>query len=599
MLHLIDYLIIGFYFVFLAGLGWYFRRAAGANSSEYFRGGGRMAWWLVGATAFMGSFSAWTFTGAAGLAYDHGLVVMTIFLGNAGTYLMSAWRFGPWFRQLRAVTVMEAVRQRLGPVNEQVFTWMQLPIQILVAAIWLYGLAIFLGPVFKLDLQASILVCGAIVIVLSTLGGSWAVATGDFMQALLLMPITLLAAWLSLRHAGGIGTLLSHLPTTHFDLSARTVSGYGVLWIVGLTIERLFLSNRLTYAGRYFCVADSASARRAGLLTAGLFVVGSIIWFIPPLAARSLGMDLTARFPGLSSPGEAAYAAMAVDTLPAGLLGLLVTAIIAATLSSMDEGLNRNAGIFVRSVYLPLIRPKASEREQVRVGKITTVFMGILVILLALKYSTWRDFGVLKLMFNLAAMIGVPSGVPVFWCLFTRRAPDWGAWSTVLVGFALSAVIGVLPREEWFRDWIGELGYGQALAWLHANEYGVAVVTITVVCSLWFWATAWWSGQRDPQRQREVNAFFTAMRTPVLPAETAGIHLDDTPRRVARLCTIYAVFLGVMALLPNSLAGRGGLAFCALFFVAVGVLLQRASARAIAANTRAESQPPAMSPLLK
>lgn len=591
MLQLIDYLIIGFYFVFLAGLGWYFRRAASANSSEYFRGGGRMAWWLVGATAFMGSFSAWTFTGAAGLAYDHGLVVLVLFWANAGTYLLAAWRFGPWFRQLRAVTVMEAVRQRFGRTNEQVFTWLQLPTQVLVAGIWLYGLAIFLSPVFQLDLQASILVCGAIVIVLSTLGGSWAVAAGDFMQTLLLVPITLLTAWLALRHAGGASEMVSNLPSTHFDLSARTVGGFGALWLTAVVIEKLFLANRLTNAGRFLFVADSASARRASLLAAGLFTVGSIVWFIPPLAARSLGIDLATRFPSLSSPGEAAYAAIAVDTLPPGLLGLLVTAIIAATISSMDEGLNRNAGIFVRSVYLPLLRPKASEREQVRAGKLATVFMGVLVIMLALKYSTWRDFGVLKLMFNLAAMIGVPAGVPVFWCLFTRRAPDWAAWSTVLVGFVISALIGVLPRQDWFRQWMDELGHGPALAWLKTNEYGVAAVAIMIVGSLWFWTAAWWSGQRDPQRQREVDAFFTTMRTPVLPAETAGIGVDNTPRRVARLCMIYAGFLGAMALMPNSLAGRGGLAACALFFVAVGFVLRRAPIGAPPAETPATLPP--------
>jgi Na+/proline symporter len=504
---------------------------------------------------------------------------MAIFLANAGTFLLAAWRFGPWFRQLRAVTVMEAVRQRFGVANEQVFTWLQLPTQILVAGIWLYGLAIFLAPVFQLELHASILVCGGIVIVLSALGGSWAVAAGDFMQTLLLMPITLLAAWFSLQSAGGLGPLVAHLPPSHFDISARTVSGYGVLWLIGLAIDKFFLANRLTNAGRFLFVADSANARRAGLLAAGLFAAGSIIWFIPPLAARSLGIDLAARFPGLSSPGEAAYAVMAVDTLPPGLLGLLVTAIIAATLTSMDEGLNRNAGIFVRSFYVPLIRPQAGEREQVRMGRIATVLMGCLVILLALKYSTWREFGVLKLMFSFGAMVGVPSGVPVFWCLFTRRAPDWSAWSTVLVGFAISGMLGVLPRQPWCRAWLENLGYGDALAWLRSNEYGVLVITIVIVGTLWFWATAWWTGHRDPRRQREVDAFFTAMRTPVTLAETAGDRIDDTPRRIARLCAIYAVFLGAMCLLPNSLRGHAGLAFCALFFVAAGALLRLAWSR--------------------
>ncbi len=598
MLQLIDYLVIAFYFAFLGGLGWYFRHAA-ANSSEYFRGGGRMAWWLVGTTAFMGAFSAWTFTGAAGLAYDHGFVVMVIFWANAGTYLTAAWRFGPWFRQLRVVTVMESVRQRFGASNEQVFTWLQLPTQVLVAGIWLYGLAIFLSPVFHLDLHVCILVCGVIVIILSTLGGSWAVAAGDFMQTLLLMPITLLAAWFALQRAGGAQALVAHLPPSHLDITARTVSGYGALWLTGLAIEKLFLANRLTNAGRFLYVSDSAGARKASYLAAGLFAIGSIIWFIPPLAARSLGIDLHARFPSLSSPGEAAYAVMALDTLPPGLLGLLVTAIIAATLTGMDDGLNKNAGIFVRSVYVPHIRPRAGEREQVRVGRIATVLTGCLVILLALKYSTWRDFGVLKLMFNFAAMVGVPSGVPVFWCLFTRRAPDWSAWSTVLVGFTLSALLGVLPRQAWFHDALAGRGYGGALDWLRANEYGVLVITIVLVGSLWFWATAWWTGQRDPQRQREVDDFHTVMRTPVTAAETAGERLDDTPRRIARLCAVYAVFLGAMCLLPNSLRGRGGLAFCALFFVATWALLRRVAPPPPSAGPMPLARGPVAQPLVK
>lgn len=578
MLQLIDWLIVGFYFAFLAGLGWYFRHA-GINSSEYFRGGGRMAWWLVGATAFMGSFSAWVFTGAAGLAYDHGLIVMTIYWGNAGTYLLLAWRFGPWFRQLRQITVMEAVRQRLGVGNEQFFTWLQLPTQILVAAIWLYGLAIFLAPLFHLELHASILLCGAIVILLSTLGGSWAVAAGDFMQTLLLMPITLLAAWFALQRIGGVGPLVAHLPRSHLDLTAGAVPGFGVLWLAGLAIEKLVLANRLTNAGRYFFVADSAGARKAGLLAAALFLAGSVIWFIPPLAARALGLDLAARYPGLSSPGEAAYAAMAIDTLPPGLLGLLATAIIAATLTSMDEGLNRNAGIFVRSVYLPLLRPQATEREQVRIGRLATVVSGVLVVLLAWRYSTWREYGVLKLMFNFAAMVGVPSGVPVFWCLFTRRAPDWSAWSTVLVGFALSALLGLAPRSEAVRVWADAHGQGAALAWLGTNEYSVIVIAVLVLGSLWFWATIRWTETRRPERTREVDAFFAAMGTPVTAAESGGDRDSDLPRRIARLCAIYATFLGAMALLPNSGRGHAGLAFCAAFFAATGGALAAWSRR--------------------
>lgn len=88
MLSSFDYLVILFYLLFLIGIGWYFRHS-GKDTSEYFRGGGIMPWWLVGASGFMGAFSAWTFTGAAGLAYDHGWGVIILYWANGFGFLLN------------------------------------------------------------------------------------------------------------------------------------------------------------------------------------------------------------------------------------------------------------------------------------------------------------------------------------------------------------------------------------------------------------------------------------------------------------------------------------------------------------------------------
>ena len=66
-----DYAVIGFYFVFILTVSWCFRRFV-SNVSDYFRGGGKALWWMVGGSAFMVQFSAWTFTGAASKAYSDG-----------------------------------------------------------------------------------------------------------------------------------------------------------------------------------------------------------------------------------------------------------------------------------------------------------------------------------------------------------------------------------------------------------------------------------------------------------------------------------------------------------------------------------------------
>ena len=76
-----DYGVIALYFGFMVLIGYVFRTFI-TNTSDYFRGGGSMLWWMTGSSAFMMAFSAWTFTGAASSAYLHGpLMVMTIFMG--------------------------------------------------------------------------------------------------------------------------------------------------------------------------------------------------------------------------------------------------------------------------------------------------------------------------------------------------------------------------------------------------------------------------------------------------------------------------------------------------------------------------------------
>ena len=88
--------VIGVYLALLVAIGAVVKRF-NKDDSDYFRNGCKGTWWLVGASAFMVQFSAWTFTGAAGAAYEAGWSVMVIFIANALGYFLVAALFGPWF----------------------------------------------------------------------------------------------------------------------------------------------------------------------------------------------------------------------------------------------------------------------------------------------------------------------------------------------------------------------------------------------------------------------------------------------------------------------------------------------------------------------
>ena len=102
----VDYLVIALYMALMLGIGFYAARF-NKGASDYFKGGNRIPWLVAGLSSFMSGFSAWTFTGAAGLAYQHGLVAILLYVGNALTFLLGYWIFAVRWRRARISTVME------------------------------------------------------------------------------------------------------------------------------------------------------------------------------------------------------------------------------------------------------------------------------------------------------------------------------------------------------------------------------------------------------------------------------------------------------------------------------------------------------------
>jgi solute:Na+ symporter, SSS family len=102
---------------------------------------------------------------------------------------------------------------------------------------------------------------------------------------------------------------------------------------------------------------DDRNARMTLIIPVIGMILGPLVWLVPPTVAAINHPDMGALFPNLKVPAEAAFLQTAADVLPQGMLGLLVCGIFAATLTTMDAGLNQGAGIFVRNFYLPIFNP--------------------------------------------------------------------------------------------------------------------------------------------------------------------------------------------------------------------------------------------------
>ena len=431
-----DYIVIGLYGLLMVAVGIYVMRF-NRGASEYFRGGSRIPWLVAGLSCFMSGFSAWTFTGAAGVAYRAGIAATGLYIGNALSFLLGYFVFASRWRRSRITTVMEYLSGRFNLATHQTFSWSTIIFQLFTSASMLYGLSVFVSSACGFPVTWTILIAGSLIIFYCMVGGLWAVVVTDFLQASILMPFCLVLVVTSLTRVGGVSGFIHSLPP---EMKTLRFSGeFGWLYLVSWTIMVSFGYNTSAMAQRYFSVDDERSARKVALLCCGLFAIGAFLWFIPPMAMRIVYPDLHAVWPSLANASEASYAVASLTLLPHGLIGIMLAAMFSATMATLSGMFNLKAGILSKDVYQKLFRKNAGERELLRVGWITTFLLGgattALAVVMAL--SGQSVFGVM-LKFN--TLISLAYGPPALLGLVVRRTPPWSG----LASFATGLILGML-----------------------------------------------------------------------------------------------------------------------------------------------------------
>lgn len=571
MISIYDYLIIGIYLGFLASMGWVFRRFT-HGSKDYFAGGFRMTWWMLGASSFISNFSCWLFTGAANIAYTYGVLVFGFFAIDILGFVVSYAWFAPRFRQLRLVTAMDGIRLRFGRVNEQFFTWLWFVSSLGIAAVWMVSLSIILSSAFGFPPAKVISVTGAVVIFIALLGGNWAVVASDFIQLLVLLSVTIVVSVLTLVKVGGVHAFLAQVPADHWQFFHPAGSiPYDWLYLVTGLFNAAYVKNNVTNATKYIAAKDGANAKRSALIPLIGYVVMPFIWFIPPLAAFTLVPDLR-EHSLMHVPGEAAYIAVALRVLPHGLIGLMIAGMFSATIASMDVALNKNAGFFVKNFYQPLLHKQATDRELVFAGEIATVVFGVIITSIALTMATASQVSLFDAFLYMNAYLGAPLSIPMFMGMIMRRVPRWSGWATTLFGMLTTAffylVVPTATGRALLTPWLGDGVYSYMLT----NKFVVTSLVGVPATTLFFWATRFfYRPGADPALDRDAVEFFRRMETPVdFEKEVGGDNTPAQARVLGIVACIYGGFITCVLLVPNPWAGRLGILGCALFLWSVG-----------------------------
>jgi len=387
----LDLSVVAIYAIALLVLAqWVSREKAGhkKDSSDYFLAGRALPWWAIGASLIAANISAEQIIGMSGSAWVMGIAIGAYEWMAALTLVVVAKWLLPVFLKHKIYTMPQFLEERYDHRVRNVMALFWLGIYVFVnltSILWLGALAV--NTVTGLDLTVSLIALGTFATAYSLYGGLKAVALTDIIQVTLLILGGILIAIISLNEvSGGQGviagfhTLLEKTPE-RFDLvftkdSPHYVSLPGISVLVGgMWIMNLSYWGFNQYIIQRALAAKSIREAQKGIMFAAfLKMIMPLIIVLPGVAAAILAPDLAAP--------DRAYPTV-MNLLPAGILGLVFAALIAAIVSSLASMMNSISTIFTMDLYRNFKSGEESEGELVRTGRIASFSAIVIAMIVA------------------------------------------------------------------------------------------------------------------------------------------------------------------------------------------------------------------------
>ncbi|MBA8823729.1 Na+/proline symporter [Saccharopolyspora lacisalsi] len=410
-MHALDWAVIAGYLLVMLVIGvWSHRQVS--DAADFFTTGGRMPWWLAGISHHMSGYSAVIFVAYAGVAYDQGIVSYVVFLFPLaiGTGI-GAFLFAPKWNRLRVhydiASPLEYLARRFNVSTQQVLAWSGSTLKVFdVAAKW-SAVALLMTEFAGIPLVWGIVTTAAVTLVYCTAGGLWADALTELGQFV----IQAVAAFAMLAVVGtalsDIGlnyvTFWEALPEGHTSPTTSSYPGYFVLvYMLVKTFE--YNGGMWNLAQRYIATRSTIEARRTALLSSALYLVWPLVLMLPMFAAPLL-VDV--------ANSEDAYARMALEFLPSGLLGLVLVGFFSHTMAMAASDATAISAVMTRDV-LPKISHRAArftDRQGLLAGRVLTVVFVFLSVVIAVNAEALG--GVLGIILTwVGALIG-PISIPL------------------------------------------------------------------------------------------------------------------------------------------------------------------------------------------
>ena len=574
----IDWAIVVAYFALSTLIGFIFTKRGGESLEEYFLSGRQVPWWLAGAAMVATTFAADTPLVVTGLVAAKGVAGNWLWWNMVMSGMLTVFFFARLWRRARVMTDVEFAEIRYSGRPAAFLrgfraVYLGIGINLIImgwvtrAMIKILTISLGISPIVAVG------ICFVITVAYSVAAGLWAVLWTDLIQFVIKMSAVIVLAIYAVKAVGGMDALIAGV-SRHFGSETAALSVLPVkvtsngleayAWMPLLALG-VFLS--MQWWAAYYPGAEpggggyvaqrifSAKTERDGVLATLLFQVAHYAlrpwpWIVTGLATVLLYPG--GRLPNGTVDAEGAYVQAFVDLLPTPWRGFMMAGFAAAYMSTIGTHLNWGASYLVNDFYKRFIKKDAPDKHYVNVGRVATVVLFLLSIIVTSQLSS-----VEKAWKFLLAM-GAGTGLVLILRWYWWRINAWSEITAMVVSFAVSLVLMqvVPPRFA--------AGDPNADAW-------VMIGTVAVTTVAWLAATF----LTQPEPAAKLDSFYRRVR-PGGPgwrqvSERLGYGRESIPggalawtNWIAGIIAVYATLFGLGKLVFGEIAtGLGLLAVAA------------------------------------
>lgn len=462
----LDWSIIAAFFVISMLIGAYTSKKAGKSAKEFFLSGRNMPWWLLGVSMVATTFSADTPNLVTDIVRTNGVSGNWVWWAFLLTGMLTVFVYAKLWRRSEVTTDLEFYELRYGGKSAAflrafraiylgIFFNVVIMATVSLAAIKIGGVMLGLSPI------ETLLIASIVTVIYSSLGGLRGVLLTDFFQFFIAMAGAIWAAIyvLNMPQIGSLDGLLTHPNVVDKLDFLPDFSDWNM--VIPLLIMPLAIQWWATWypgaepgGGGYIAQRMLSAKDEKNAIGATLFFniahygMRPWPWIIIALASLIIFpnvSDMQEAFPHIpvdKMGHDLAYSAM-LTFLPAGLIGLVLASLIAAVMSTLSTHLNWGSSYVVNDFYLRFLKPEASDKELVLVGRLSTVVLMLLAAILALALSNALEA------FNILLQIGAGTGAIFILRWFWWRINAMTEIAAMVISFVVAIFFEVInPRFD-------------------------------------------------------------------------------------------------------------------------------------------------------